>query len=324
MKPKLSTLQNICAIFGLVAGLTVAAFFSPSQASTTVEDVTVYGTMNIYGSGHLTAPGPCGNGGGILPFEISIPDGTNRSVHFNLSGTVDFGPCCPTHGPDGSVATSAIPQPQYNGLAGCDIPTRVQYLVAVFLDDFEPMDPPPDSLVIADEAFTELSPELRQIFFIGDGLTGEGSGETQTFHIPDDATRLFLGYADRCSSSQPDSPGYYSDNSGTVTGTATFDIGTGVGTHAPASFQLAENFPNPFSSATTVTFSAELPGIFDLSIYDVQGRLVRTLLHERVEGTRNISWDGRDNDGNLMPSGIYYYRLKSGAFSSTRKMLLLR
>ena len=99
---------------------------------------------------------------------------------------------------------------------------------------------------------------------------------------------------------------------------------TGVGARAPRTFRLEENFPNPFGSSTTLTFSVESPGVFELGIYNVQGRLVRTLLRERVQGKRAISWDGRDDNGDFVPSGIYYGHLKSGTLSSTRKMLLLR
>lgn len=307
----------------VVAALALVVCATPGLAGTATVDVTVDGTMNIYGSGHLTAPGPCGNGGGILPFETPIPAGTGRSVQFSLSGTISYGACCPTTGPDGSAGTGSVPQPQYNGLAGCNVTDRIRYLVAVFLDDSEPMDPPPDSLVVASD-FSDLSPGLRQIFFVGDGLTGQGTGGVQTFHIPDGATRLFMGYSDRCSASTPNQPGYYSDNSGTVTGSATFTVATGVESYAPKAFRLEPNFPNPFSSNTTLSFSVKSPAVFHLSVYDIRGRLVRSLLNGWVEGARDVSWDGRDGNGNPVPSGIYYYRLTCGSQSSTRKMLLLR
>ncbi len=159
-------------------------------------------------------------------------------------------------------------------------------------------------------AFTELSPGLRQIFFIGDGLTGEETGDVQTFRIPDDATRLLLGYSDCCSPSTPNLPGYYSDNTGT--GTATINVPTCIDKRAPSAFRLEEVFPNPFNSSTTLRFSLEYPRVFDIGIYNVHGQLLRTLLLERVEGTRTISWDGRDASGDLIPSGISCCRLKSG------------
>jgi hypothetical protein len=63
-------------------------------------------------------------------------------------------------------------------------------------------------------SFAELSPLLNQTFFIGDGLTGSGSGNIQRFLVPDQATRLFLGFAD--GNGIQGLPGYYSDNSGSV------------------------------------------------------------------------------------------------------------
>lgn len=306
-----------------LAALATAIFALPSRAATTAA-VDVGTTMNIYGAGHATAPGPGGAGGGILPFEIAIPAGTDRTVEFNLSGTVDYGGCCPPNGPDGIPITGGFYLPQYNGLAGCDFATRSRFLLAVFLDDSEPADPPPDSLVFSTTAFTELSPGLRQIFFVGDGLTGEGTGTTQVFHIPDGATRLFIGYSDRCSTS-PNVPGWFSDNSGTVTGAATFEVTTAAGDGVPHALRLGQNFPNPFNPSTTITFESGVAGMLDLGIYDVRGRRVRTLMHgSHGRGIHTVYWDGRDDAGQRVSAGVYYYRLRGPEATSTRKMVLLR
>jgi hypothetical protein len=76
----------------------------------------------------------------------------------------------------------------------------------------------PVPLAIPDIGFSELSPGLRQTFFGGDGLTGTGSGDQQTFNVPDGATRLFLGLQD-AGPPDPSLPGWYGDNSGSVSGT---------------------------------------------------------------------------------------------------------
>ncbi|MCX7431620.1 MAG: hypothetical protein NTY17_11565 [Planctomycetia bacterium] len=77
---------------------------------------------------------------------------------------------------------------------------RVMYLAGVFLTDNAPTAPAPASLDFSSTAlgtsFSELSPLLQQTFYIGDGLTGEGTGSVQTFWVPDGATRLFLGIVD--------------------------------------------------------------------------------------------------------------------------------
>ena len=62
-----------------------------------------------------------------------------------------------------------------------------------------------------------------------------------------------------------------------------------------------------------------------LHIYDVSGRLVRTLAETEMEpGSKEIAWDGRDNAGRGTASGVYFYRLTAGSFTETRKMVLLK
>lgn len=200
--------------------------------------------------------------------------------------------------------------------------SRARYLTAVFIDDNEPMDPAPESLYLADIFFTELSPGLAQIFFVGDGLSGEGTGTTQTFNVPDGATRLYLGFQDRCSTS-PNVPGWFGDNTGNVTGTVTFNVSTGVDHRTSVARVLGQNFPNPFGSTTSISFVPS--GTYELSVYDVRGRLVRVLQQGRNGGdVMNVTWDGRDARGTLVKSGVYYYRLKSVETTETRKMVLLR
>jgi hypothetical protein len=99
------------------------------------------------------------------------------------------------------------------------------FLVGVFLDNTEPSGAgpitlsydfgTPGSLNTTDASF---SPELNQVFFIGDGLTGTGSGQVQNFLVPDTASRLYLGFADSFDSV----PSYYADDVGSLT--ATFAI----------------------------------------------------------------------------------------------------
>ena len=82
-----------------------------------------------------------------------------------------------------------------NGISGATWP--INALVGVFLDASQPsLSAAPASLDFTSTSFTTLSPQLRQAFFIGDGLTGTGTGTTQTFIVPAGATRLFLGTSD--------------------------------------------------------------------------------------------------------------------------------
>lgn len=91
------------------------------------------------------------------------------------------------------------------------------------------------------------------------------------------------------------------------------------------SFQLLENYPNPFNPVTTIRYSLPYETAVRLVIYSVMGEEVRELttgLHER--GDYEAVWDGRDNSGATVSSGVYLYRLQAGGFTKTRRMLLMK
>ncbi|MGD1047741.1 MAG: T9SS type A sorting domain-containing protein [Candidatus Krumholzibacteriaceae bacterium] len=103
------------------------------------------------------------------------------------------------------------------------------------------------------------------------------------------------------------------------------DVTGGETPRAPAVSYLEQNAPNPFNPATTIRFGLARQGRATLSIYDVSGRLVRTL----VDGPRSAAvyretWDGHDARGKAVASGVYFYRLRAGTFSETKKMVLTR
>ena len=104
-------------------------------------------------------------------------------------------------------------------------------------------------------------------------------------------------------------------------------LGTGFasqsGTHLPSAMTLLSNYPNPFNPSTTIRYSLEKDGHVSLKIYDTLGRKVKTLV-DGIEpaGQREIVWDGTDNTGNHVSSGVYMYVLSSGANIKTHKMLL--
>ncbi len=99
-----------------------------------------------------------------------------------------------------------------------------------------------------------------------------------------------------------------------------------VTVQAPSQFLLAQNFPNPFNPSTTVSYQipASAQGRMSLVIYDMLGRQVRTLFEEPAKaGYYRTEWDGRDDNGLAVSSGIYFYILRSGTFQATRKMIKL-
>lgn len=104
-------------------------------------------------------------------------------------------------------------------------------------------------------------------------------------------------------------------------------IVTGLGDDPlPSSgFSLNQNYPNPFNPSTRIRFSLFASGVADLQVFDLRGRLVKTLLRGNLNpGDHEISWDGRDDEGRPASGGIYFYRLKFSGRELTRKMLLIK
>ncbi len=94
---------------------------------------------------------------------------------------------------------------------------------------------------------------------------------------------------------------------------------------APTVFSLDQNFPNPFNPATTIRFSTSKVTRVTLTIYDVLGREVTTIVNEKVSaGQYSYRWEGRNATGSFAASGVYFYRLVAGDFVGTKKMLLLK
>ncbi len=94
----------------------------------------------------------------------------------------------------------------------------------------------------------------------------------------------------------------------------------------PTATALHQNYPNPFNPSTIIRYDIAAPGTVELKIYDARGTLVKTLLQEhRDPGRYEIGWDGTNNTGLRVASGIYFYRLRTGTgFTKTRKIILLR
>jgi hypothetical protein len=93
----------------------------------------------------------------------------------------------------------------------------------------------------------------------------------------------------------------------------------------PAVNSLAQNYPNPFNPTTTIRFSVREKGPVTLRVYDVAGRLVRTIVDEvRDAGAYSEVWNGTNNRDSRVASGIYFYRMEAPGFSRSRKMAILQ
>jgi hypothetical protein len=103
------------------------------------------------------------------------------------------------------------------------------------------------------------------------------------------------------------------------------DAMTGAQPPRAQKLTLHPNQPNPFNPSTTILYEIPAPGRASLQIFEVHGGLVRTLFNaERSAGVGAVTWDGRDDNGATLGSGVYLYRLTVGGESRTRKMVLLK
>jgi hypothetical protein len=226
-------------LLGLCSWLNLAA----SAQGQVVTNATINATDNIFGSGHSGAnatPAPGGGGGGTAPTGYALTVGAGRILTFSsVTGTISIDGGGHVTGPDGGTYAAAENVDSFNGISGVQHLTKAGFLVGVFVGATEPADPAPAKLVFSDAGgsgstattFTALAPLLNQTFFIGDGLTGTGSGTVQQFAVPATATRLFMGFADGSFFVGP--PGAYVDNQGSLS--ASFSV---VPVPEPGTFAL--------------------------------------------------------------------------------------
>ena len=93
----------------------------------------------------------------------------------------------------------------------------------------------------------------------------------------------------------------------------------------PAPISKLSNYPNPFNPNTTIAFTLAKAGKVSLSIYNMKGQLVKTLQQGNLEsGDHRLNWNGLDDNGMEVSSGLYLYRLESEGYTQTNKMLLMK
>jgi len=92
-----------------------------------------------------------------------------------------------------------------------------------------------------------------------------------------------------------------------------------------AQTRIRGNYPNPFNPSTTIHYDLAQSAPTLIEIYNAKGQLVKTLLNQtQAMGSHRISWNGLDEQGNSVSSGVYYFKLRSGKFSSSKKMVLMK
>jgi hypothetical protein len=115
---------------------------------------------------------------------------------------------------------------------------------------------------------------------------------------------------------------YWDDVSIDVIGTTT---GVAGRNDVPASYELADNYPNPFNPSTTIEYGVPEGGAVSLAIYNVLGQKVRTLVQDyKPAGRYQITWDGLDETGRHVGTGVYLYRMTAGQTAVVKKMLLVK
>ncbi len=89
--------------------------------------------------------------------------------------------------------------------------------------------------------------------------------------------------------------------------------------------QYVKNYPNPFNPTTTIAFNLAHNSFVTVEVFNLQGKRVKTLINgEKPAGENTVVWDGTNNNGKTVGSGIYLYKIKNGKYTSTKKMILMK
>ncbi len=232
---------------------------------------TIPGLAEIYGGGDAGLP----DSGGQAPVTITLPANPTVVTFTTVSGTISLNSQGGFNNPDGDVTSgsygvSSSSTTAYGGLSGISAPDEGE-LVGAFVSNAGPSGTAPASLdfITTGTNFTTLSPLLNQVFYIGDGKTGDQTGAIQQFDVPAGATKLLLGIPD--AEGYNGTPGSYSDNSGDFT--ATLEVKTGAATTGgPLAFKVVGVDKKisyvQSSTAAPTTPSVDLsgdPGTYDMN-----------------------------------------------------------
>ena len=93
----------------------------------------------------------------------------------------------------------------------------------------------------------------------------------------------------------------------------------------PGVFKLHQNYPNPFNPVTTLHYDLPVNGLVNITIYDMLGRKVKTLINQTQDaGYKSVIWDATNDYGKPVSAGIYLYQIRTGEHISTKKMVVLK
>ncbi len=155
----------------------------------------------------------------------------------------------------------------------------------------------------------------------GFALPEESTDHTVTFDATELGEGVYAGYLE-INSNDPSNP--------TLAVPCTLSVGPIVGiddysNSIPTSFNLDQNYPNPFNPSTDISFALPVRSDVKLAVFDLLGRQVKQLSAGSLDaGYHTVTWDGKDNSGSSVSSGVYFYTIKAGEFEMTRKMVMLK
>ena len=93
----------------------------------------------------------------------------------------------------------------------------------------------------------------------------------------------------------------------------------------PEDYYLEQNYPNPFNPTTTIRYGLPEDGFVTLKIFNTLGQEVTTLIKtDQAAGIRSIVWNSTNSAGDLVSSGVYFYRITAGSFTQIKRLLLIR
>jgi hypothetical protein len=93
----------------------------------------------------------------------------------------------------------------------------------------------------------------------------------------------------------------------------------------PTQYSLMQNYPNPFNSSTSIEYTVPIKTHVTIEVVNLLGETVKTLIDKELSaGVHRVNWNGTDNAGKAISSGIYLYRIKTGDFNQTKKMILVK
>ncbi len=222
-----------------------------------------------------------------LTFQVSLKDDGSMSLRYlDMEGTLDS-------------ATTGIESP--SGSVGLPVAFNESY--------------------VHDELAVAITPGCP--WLIASPWSGTATaGQTDVVSVCVDASALEPGEHTCNLLVRSDDP----DSVTVIVPVLAYVVETGVEDGAPSRYELLGNFPNPFNPVTEIRYTLPGPSSVRLEVYDLSGRLLRTLIdgERQPSGRYAVLWDGRDGRGSQVASGVYFYRLVADGEALTRKMILLK